>query len=95
MAGDWKLDVDHGRCIGSGVCASVAAGHFVIDATRRSQPTAAEVAPDERVLDAAFTCPMEAISVVELGSGRTLFPEGERGPAGPEQAPWRTDPQLP
>lgn len=95
MASDWKLDVDRGRCIGSGVCTSVAPGHFVIDSTRRSQPTVAEVAPDERVLDAAFTCPMEAISVVELSSGRALSPEGEYGPGGPEQAAWRTNPQLP
>ncbi|WP_330333763.1 ferredoxin [Streptomyces sp. NBC_00536] len=80
MTGDWQLDVDTRRCIGSGVCASAAPGRFVIDSaadgTRRSRPTAPRVPSDDAVLDAAFTCPVEAISVVELDSGLTLFPEG-------------------
>jgi ferredoxin len=73
----WQLDVDRHRCIGSGVCASVAPTHFALDGARRSRPTAMRVPPDDGVLDAAFTCPMEAISVVELNSGLRLFPTEE------------------
>ncbi|MCX5379742.1 ferredoxin [Streptomyces sp. NBC_00091] len=75
MTGDWEVGVDSRRCIGSGVCASAAPAHFSIDTARRSRPTAARVAPDEGVLNAAFTCPVEAISVVELTTGLMLFPE--------------------
>nr|WSW42330.1 ferredoxin [Streptomyces sp. NBC_01001]WSW63228.1 ferredoxin [Streptomyces sp. NBC_00998] len=75
MTDEWQLDVESRRCIGSGVCASAAPDHFTIDSTHRSRPTAAHVTPDGRVLDAAFTCPVEAISVVERSTGLTLFPE--------------------
>ncbi|MEV7923657.1 ferredoxin [Kitasatospora sp. NPDC088779] len=97
MGGDWRIEVDGRRCIGSGVCTSTAPGRFTIDDTRRSRPTAGEIAPDERVLDAAFTCPMEAISVVQRSSGLTLFPDAgppaadreETPPGPPEPAPPR------
>ncbi|MWA16132.1 ferredoxin [Streptomyces sp. BA2] len=77
MTEDWQLDVESRLCIGSGVCASAAPHHFTLDSTRRSRPTAAHVTPDDRVLNAAFTCPVEAISVVERSTGLTLFPEEE------------------
>ncbi|MER0447919.1 ferredoxin [Streptomyces sp. Edi4] len=75
MTDEWRLDIESRRCIGSGVCASTAPDHFAIDSTHHSRPTAAHVTPDDRVLDAAFTCPVEAISVVERRTGLTLFPE--------------------
>ncbi len=77
MTGNWRLDVDRRRCIGSGVCRSTAPEHFSVDGTRRARPVAAEVAADERLLDAAAICPMEAISIVDSISGRTLFPQEE------------------
>lgn len=79
MTGNWLLHVDEHRCVGSGVCASTAPGHFTIGENRRSRPTAVEVAADERILDAASICPMEAISVVESAGGSALFPEEEGG----------------
>ena len=36
--------------------------------------------PDPEVLDAAMSCPVEAIIVIESGSERALFPEN--GPDG-------------
>ncbi|WSY80209.1 ferredoxin [Streptomyces sp. NBC_00876] len=78
MTDDWRLSVDSGSCIGSGVCASVAPDHFTIDSSRRSRPTAAQVSRDDRLLDAAHTCPVEAVSIVEVSTGLTVFPEEER-----------------
>ncbi|MEW1865499.1 ferredoxin [Streptomyces sp. NBC_00669] len=80
MADDWTVEVDSRRCIGSGVCASTAPGRFALGSTGRSQPTATSVAPEERVLDAAFTCPVEAISVIDRSTGQSLFPEERRMP---------------
>jgi len=33
--------------------------------------------PDQEVLDAAMSCPVEAITVIESGSERSLFPEDD------------------
>ncbi|GGQ80771.1 MULTISPECIES: ferredoxin [Streptomyces] len=69
----WEVTVDQGRCVGSGVCAAVAAGHFAVR-DRRSHAVHPVSAPDDAVLDAAETCPMEAITVREAGSGALLAP---------------------
>jgi ferredoxin len=70
---EWEVTVDQGRCVGSGVCAAVAADHFAVR-DRRSQAVRPVIEPDDAVLDAAETCPMEAIMVREAGSGTPLAP---------------------
>ncbi|MDT0473294.1 ferredoxin [Streptomyces sp. DSM 41014] len=79
MADDWTVEVDTRRCIGSGVCASTAPGRFTLNNTGRSQPTTPTVTPEDRVLDAAYTCPMEAITITNGGTGRSVFPEEGAG----------------
>ncbi|MEW2301840.1 ferredoxin [Streptomyces sp. NPDC006655] len=69
----WEVTVDPGRCVGSGVCVAVAAAHFAVR-ERRSRPLHPLTDPDDTVLDAAETCPMEAILVREAGSGTLLAP---------------------
>ena len=64
----WNIDVSP-ACIGSGVCAGTAPQHFAIGPDGRSRPLAAPVEPDEAVLDAAASCPMEAIAVTDTGTG--------------------------
>lgn len=75
MTSQWEIDVDVRRCVGSGVCAGVTPAYFVVVDGRQAQPRARVVDPDEGLLDAAFTCPMEAITIVESGSGRSIFPD--------------------
>jgi ferredoxin len=58
----WRVAVDHTKCIGSGICAGVAAGHFRLD-QGKSWPVSELVEPDDGVLDAADICPTEAITV--------------------------------
>jgi ferredoxin len=69
----WRVDVDRAACIGSGMCAGIAPGHFVLE-TGRSRPTHERVAPDDDVLDAAENCPVEAILVRNGLSGTVLAP---------------------
>ena len=64
----WKLSVDR-ACIGSGSCVGVAPRHFQLDADQRSHPIAVQVEPDDAVLDAAASCPIEAITVTDLETG--------------------------
>ncbi|MEU1685374.1 ferredoxin [Micromonospora sp. NPDC005707] len=74
-AGEWRLHVDPTRCIGSGICAGVAPGHFVL-VDGLSRPVAERIAADEAVLDAAESCPLEAIIVSEVDGLRRIAPEG-------------------
>lgn len=71
----WKLAVDHDVCIGSGLCEGTASRHFRLGPDHRSHPVSSLIDPDDAVLDAAFSCPVEAITVIESGTERTLFPE--------------------
>ncbi|MGW7537030.1 ferredoxin [Amycolatopsis sp. NPDC054798] len=58
----WKVEVDEGTCIGSGMCASLLPERFVLEgATARAVSESVE--PDETVLDAADSCPAMAITV--------------------------------
>lgn len=80
----WRLRVDENCCQRSGVCVAIAPGFFDVDASGRGRPVAGTVPPESAVLDAAQSCPVGAISVVELATGRVLAPEpadgdGEQG----------------
>jgi ferredoxin len=66
--------VDTTRCIGSGICAGTAPGHFVL-VDGLSRPLAERVAPDDVLVDAADSCPMEAVIVSEVDSLRRIAPE--------------------
>lgn len=72
--GTWRVEVDARTCIGSGICAGTAPDHFrVVDGV--SRPVRPEVEPADEVLDAAESCPVEAITVRDGETGDTLAPE--------------------
>ena len=71
---EWRLHVDPTRCIGSGICAGVAPQHFVL-VDGLSRPVAERITADESVLDAAESCPLEAIVVSDVDSLRRIAPE--------------------
>ncbi|WP_081736153.1 ferredoxin [Amycolatopsis orientalis] len=62
----WKVEVDGGTCIGSGICASLVPEVFELEGATATV-TKSEVDPDEIVLDAADSCPAMAIEVLEKG----------------------------
>ncbi len=68
----WTVSVDKDACIGSAMCVAIAPGRFVLDERRRSGPVEAGIDPDELVRDAAASCPAEAISLVEAGTGEPV-----------------------
>lgn len=67
----WRVRVSD-ACIGSGSCVALSPKHFTLDEHNRSRATPDVIAPDEAVLDAAASCPMEAISVTDAGSGEPV-----------------------
>ncbi|MGC4804688.1 ferredoxin [Micromonospora sp. DT233] len=72
-AAEWRLHVDPTRCIGSGICASAAPEHFGL-VEGLSRPLAERVTPAGAVVDAADSCPMEAILVSDVESRRRIAP---------------------
>ncbi|MFH9420578.1 ferredoxin [Streptomyces sp. NPDC017529] len=73
----WRVTVDRGVCIGSGMCAATAPGGFELDAARQSHPRQAERDADEDVLAAAEGCPVEAIAITLADTGEAVFPPEE------------------
>ncbi|MEV0425425.1 ferredoxin [Micromonospora sp. NPDC049836] len=71
---EWRLHVDPTRCIGSGICAGIAPDHFVL-VDGLSRPLVERILAAEAVLDAADSCPMEAIIVSDVTSLRRIAPE--------------------
>ena len=68
----WVVTVDKNTCIGSAVCVGTAPGRFELDERQRSGPVTADIGPDEAVRDAAASCPMEAISLVDADTGEPV-----------------------
>lgn len=70
----WQIAVDVNSCIGSGRCSHMAAAYFEL-LDEHSRVIDEIVAPNQPVLDAAESCPVEAITVSERGSGRLVAPQ--------------------
>jgi ferredoxin len=73
----WHVEIDGDICIGSGGCVNRAPEAFELDMFRQSCVKHALMAPSDAVLDAAETCPVEAISIREEETGRLVFPPEE------------------
>ncbi|MEU7565840.1 ferredoxin [Streptomyces fradiae] len=72
-AGAWRIEVDRLGCAGTGLCLGTAHGRMRLDGGR-ARPVDEVIDPDEAVLDAAETCPMEAITVRDAETGQVLAP---------------------
>jgi ferredoxin len=70
----WRIGVDPQRCIGAGVCAGTAPQYFHL-VEGLSTPLAETVPPADPVIDAAESCPVEAITVHDAGDHRLIAPE--------------------
>lgn len=75
MSTAWRIGVDSRRCIGTGICAGTSPEHFRL-VGGLSAPRADVVAPAEVILDAADSCPVEAITVRDATDGRLIAPQG-------------------
>ncbi|WP_406167436.1 ferredoxin [Streptomyces canus] len=77
-AGDrWHVEVDRSLCIGSAQCVHAAPDGFRLDTARQSHPADPESDANEKILEAAENCPVEAIMITLLGSGEPVFPPEE------------------
>jgi ferredoxin len=68
----WRVRVAGSRCISSGMCVGMAPDRFRFDDQQHSAPVSELVDNDEAVLDAAASCPVEAISVTDAETGAAV-----------------------
>jgi ferredoxin len=69
----WRVSTSD-DCIGSGMCVALSPTHFALGNNGKSHPLTALTEPLEVILDAAGSCPMEAISVRNAETGEQLAP---------------------
>ena len=69
----WRIDIDRHTCISSGMCAGVAPDHFELEGDG-AHALAEVVDQDEAVIDAAESCPVEAIRVFAATDGSLVAP---------------------
>ncbi|MFE7133721.1 ferredoxin [Streptomyces sp. NPDC057638] len=74
MGDRWRVEVDRGVCIGSGMCAGTAPEGFRLDGARQAHPVTEETDESDGVLSAAENCPVEAIRISLHPSGAPVFP---------------------
>lgn len=72
MTQRWKVSVDPRICLSTGICVGTAPGSFEFDADQHSHPRNEIVDPDEAVRDAAASCPVEAIGLVDAETGEPV-----------------------
>lgn len=71
----WRVSVEKDACIGSGICAGLAPMVFTL-VNGVSEPVEPAIAPDPAAIDAAESCPVEAIAVRDATDGHLIAPEG-------------------
>jgi ferredoxin len=70
----WRLAVDADTCIGSGICAGLAPALFTLSGGV-SSAVPVPIAPDPAAVDAAESCPVEAIAVRDAADDHLIAPE--------------------
>ncbi len=75
---DLTVDVDKSLCIGCCSCETIAPKVFTVDKLKMINPKSQVYnqygASEEKIMDAAETCPTHAINVNEKKSGRKIYP---------------------
>ncbi|MEU6085724.1 ferredoxin [Streptomyces sp. NPDC047085] len=77
MGDRWHVEVDRSVCIGSAQCRHHAPDGFRLDSARQSHPVDPDTDASEQILEAAESCPVEAIVITLTGSGEPVFPPEE------------------
>jgi ferredoxin len=69
-----KIVVDRGKCIAASNCIGMAPRVFMLDGSRKSIVMDARGEDDATIIEAAESCPTEAIQLYDEQSGARIFP---------------------
>jgi ferredoxin len=72
MARQLKVVVDKSRCVSNQMCMQYAGGVFEPDADGKSHVVDLTAAPEEAIIEAAYNCPVAAISVFDAETGAAI-----------------------
>lgn len=70
----YGIVVDRKRCLGFGTCVDIAPKIFTLDYEGKAEAPHEVEARKEKLLDAAKGCPALAITIVDGGNGKPLYP---------------------
>jgi ferredoxin len=68
-----RVYVDKAQCVSNQMCIQVVPGVFVSDADGKTKVGDVTAGTEEAILEAAFNCPVGAISVVDADTGEDLL----------------------
>ena len=74
MARKLSISVDHNLCVGNAMCETIATKAFVLNDDRQSEVADPDADTEENIIEAAESCPVSAIRVVDADTGETIFP---------------------
>jgi ferredoxin len=74
MARALRVWVDRHRCVGNAMCEALAPAVFRLNANRQSEAVNPGGNTEEKILEAAESCPVSAIFVEDAQTGARLFP---------------------
>lgn len=68
-----KIKIDRNLCIGAGTCSVIAPEVFELDSELKAIVKDQSGAPDDKIIDAAKSCPVLAI-FLEDDTGKQIYP---------------------
>jgi ferredoxin len=74
MEPKYKITIDKYKCVGSSMCVQVGPAIFGLDKNRQSKVMDEQTEDLNVLLAAAEACPVGAITVEEVDTGKRLFP---------------------
>lgn len=69
-----RIAVDQNKCVGSTMCVHTAQGVFALDDSNKSSVINPRGNTEEKILEAAESCPVSAIIVEDAETGESVFP---------------------
>ncbi|MBM4254750.1 MAG: ferredoxin [Deltaproteobacteria bacterium] len=69
-----RIVVDHNKCVGSTMCINIARATFALDGEGKSSVVNSQGDTEEKILEAAESCPVSAIMIEDAETGESLFP---------------------
>jgi len=69
-----KIVVDRSKCIAASNCVGMAPRVFALDGSKKAIVISSKGADDATIIEAAESCPTEAIELFDEETGQQLFP---------------------
>ena len=70
-----KITIDRDECIGDGLCVNEAPETFEMDDDSKAITLEGSTESRDTIIEAARSCPVDAIKIVDADSGEQLAPE--------------------